>query len=135
MGSNNNTDWVTTLNTQMAHIWGFCGTTVGRNPLSAWLIRRTSEAPDLRRSWAGVLGASGRGSVVPSVGALYLRRSGLRGGWRWLSCLLNRRRPRATGSSRRAGAFREEVLHRLRSRLSLCEAFCKALHSWSKQAA
>ncbi len=39
-------------------------------PLSAWLIRRTSEAPDPRRSWAGVLGASGRGSVMPSVSAL-----------------------------------------------------------------
>ncbi len=41
-------------------------------PPSAWLIRRISEALNPRRSWAGVLGASGRGSVVPSVSALYL---------------------------------------------------------------
>ncbi len=41
-------------------------------PLSDWLIRRTLEGLDPRQSWAGVLGASGRGSVVPSVSALYL---------------------------------------------------------------
>ncbi len=41
-------------------------------PLSAWLIRRTSEAPDSRQSWAGVLGASGSGSIMQSVKALYL---------------------------------------------------------------
>ncbi len=69
-------------------------------------------------------------SITPT-----LRSLGLRGGWRWLSCLLSWRRPRATGSSRRAGAHREEVLHRLRLLLSLREAFRKALHSWSKQAA
>ncbi len=46
-----------------------------------------------------------------------------------------RRRPGATGSSRKAGALREEVSHRLRQLQSLCEAFSKALHSWSKQAA
>ncbi len=28
--------------------------------------------PDPRRSWAGIIGASGKGSVVPSVSALYL---------------------------------------------------------------
>ncbi len=67
---------------------------------------------------------------MPSV-----RRTGLRGGWRWLSCLLSRRRPRATGSSRRAGAFQEEVSHCLIQLLSFREAFRKALHSWSKPAA
>ncbi len=41
-------------------------------PLSAWLIRRSSDAPDPRQSWVGVLGTSGRGSVIPSVSALYL---------------------------------------------------------------
>ncbi len=41
-------------------------------PLSARLIRRTSEALDPKRSWAGILGASGRGSIVPSVSALYI---------------------------------------------------------------
>ncbi len=40
--------------------------------LAAWLFRRISVVPDPRRSWAGVLGASGRGSVVPSVSAVYL---------------------------------------------------------------
>ncbi len=40
-------------------------------PLSAWLIRRTSEALDPRQSWAGVLGSSGRSSVVPNMSALY----------------------------------------------------------------
>ncbi len=44
---------------------------LGAPPLSAWLIRRTSEMPDLRRSWAGVLGALGRGSVLLNVRALY----------------------------------------------------------------
>ncbi len=43
-------------------------------------------------------------SILPT-----LRRSGLRGGYHWLSFLLSQRRFRATGSSRRAGAFREEV--------------------------
>ncbi len=49
--------------------------------------------PDPRRSWAGVLGASGRGSVVPSMNALYLadpQEVGPRGGCRWFSCLLSR---------------------------------------------
>ncbi len=41
-------------------------------PLSAWLFRRISEVSDPRRSLAGVLGASGRGSIVLSVSALYL---------------------------------------------------------------
>ncbi len=41
-------------------------------PLSAWLFRRISLVPDPRRSWAGIIGASGKGSVVPSVSALYL---------------------------------------------------------------
>ncbi len=34
-----------------------------------------------------------------------------------------------------AGVLRDKVLHRLRRLLSLREAFSKALHSWSKQAA
>ncbi len=59
--------------------------------LSAWLIRRTSEASDPRRSW--VLGASGRGSVVPSVSALYLANPQEVGAPGWLamvfSCLLS----------------------------------------------
>ncbi len=38
----------------------------------------------------------------------------LSGGWRLLSCLLSRHRPRANGSSRKAGALREEVSHHLR---------------------
>ncbi len=46
-------------------------------------------------------------------------------GWRWFSCLLIWRRPGATGSSRRAGALREEVSHRLRWLLSLREVFSK----------
>ncbi len=71
---------------------------------------------------------------TPSI-LLILIRSGLRSGWHWLSCLLSRRKYRATESSRRAGAFREEVSHRLRRLLSLREAFRKTLHSWSKQAA
>ncbi len=50
---------------------GPAGKRLGAPPLSAWLIRRTSEMPDPRRSWAGVLGASGRGSVVLNVRALY----------------------------------------------------------------
>ncbi len=70
---------------------------------------------------------------APSISPT-LRRSGLRGGWRWFSFLLSRRRFGATGSRGRAGAFREEVSHRLRRLLILREAFSKALHSWSKQA-
>ncbi len=65
----------------------------------------------------GFLGASGRVSVVPSVSALYLadpQEVGLRGGWRWFSCLLSRRMSGATGSRGRTGAFREEVSHHLR---------------------
>ncbi len=71
---------------------------------------------------------------VPSISPT-LRGSGLRGGWRWFSCLLSWRRLGAIGSSRRAGALREEVSHHLIRLLSLREAFSKALHSWSKQAA
>ncbi len=71
---------------------------------------------------------------APSISPI-LRRSGLRGGCRWFSCLLSRRRSGATGSRERAGAFREEMSHRLRRLLSLREAFSKAIHSWSKQAA
>ncbi len=41
-------------------------------PPSAWLIRKTSEVLDPRRSWAGVLGASGSCSILLSVSALYL---------------------------------------------------------------
>ncbi len=40
-----------------------------------------------------------------------------------------------TGNSRKAGALREDVSHRLKQHQSLCEAFSKAIHSWSKQAA
>ncbi len=72
-------------------------------------------------------GASCR-AWVPSIWPT-LRRSGLRGGWRWFCCLLSRCRPGATGSSRRAGALREEVSHCLRQLLSLCEAFSKALQT------
>ncbi len=43
---------------------------------------------------------------APSISPL-VRRSGLRGGWCWFGCLLNRRRFGATGSRRRAGALRE----------------------------
>ncbi len=71
---------------------------------------------------------------APSISPT-LRRSGLWGSWRWFSCLLSRRRSGGTGSRGRAGALREEVLHRLRRPLSLRESFSKALHSWSKQAA
>ncbi len=70
---------------------------------------------------------------APSI-SLLLRRSGLRGGWRWLGCLLSRCRFGATGSRRRAGLFVEEVSHRLRWLLSLRESLSEALHSWSKQA-
>ncbi len=45
-----------------------------------------SEAPDPRRSWAGVLGASGRGSVVPSVSTLYDGKA--RGHWANMSSLV-----------------------------------------------
>ncbi len=86
----------------------------------AWLIRRRIQ------SWARVLGASGRGSVVSSMSALYLTNHQEVGTPGWLalfSCLRSRRRPGATGSSRRAGVLREEVLHRL----SLRETFSKAL--------
>ncbi len=93
--------------------------------------------------WSGGLlrcriqGGLGPGSAVPSMTSILqiIRRSRRRSGWHWLSCLLSLRRFRATGSSRRAGAFQEEVLYRLRRLLSLREAFRKALHSWSKQAA
>ncbi len=63
------------------------------------------------------------------------RRLGLQSGCRWFSYLLSRRRSGATGSRGRAGVFREEVSHCLRWLLRLREAFSKALHSWSKQAA
>ncbi len=81
--------------------------------------------------WEGVASCRTWAPSIPPT----LRRSRLRGGWRWLSCLLSRHMPRMTGSSRRAGAFREEVSHRLRWLLCLREALHKALHSWSKQAA
>ncbi len=54
---------------------------------------------------------------APSISPT-LRRSGLRGGWRWFSCLLSRRRPGATGSSRSSVALREEVLHHMRQLLT-----------------
>ncbi len=71
---------------------------------------------------------------APSILSTFLSLR-LRGGRHWFGCLLSRHRSGATGGSRRAGAFREEVSHRFRRLLSLREAFCKALHSWSKQAA
>ncbi len=96
----------------------------------------------LRHSIQGILGpgslalrevvASCR-AWAPSISPL-LWRSGLWGGWRWFGCLLSRRRFGATGSRRRAGAFREEVFHCLRRLLSLRVTFSEALHSWSKQA-
>ncbi len=70
---------------------------------------------------------------APSISDL-LRRSGLQGGWCWFGCLLSWRRFGATGSRRRAGAFGEELSHRLRRLLSLRETFSEVLHSWSKQA-
>ncbi len=55
------------------------------HPLSAWLIGRTSEAPDPRWSWAGVLGASGRGIIMPSVSALHLANPQAFGAPGWLA--------------------------------------------------
>ncbi len=52
--------------------WWSSGSKTRAPPLSTWLFRRISEAPDPRQSWAGGLGTSGRGSVVPSMSALYL---------------------------------------------------------------
>ncbi len=69
---------------------------------------------------------------APSISPT-LRRSGLRGGWRWFDCLLSRHRFGATGSRRRAGAFRGKVSHRLRRLMSLCEVSSKALLSWSNR--
>ncbi len=100
---------------------------------SGGLLRRRFQGelgPGSLVLWEGVaLCRAGTASILP-----ILRRSGLRSGWCWLSCLLSRRR---LGWMEAA----EELVHFGRKCrivweiLSLCEAFCKALHSWSKQAA
>ncbi len=46
------------------------GSETWAHPHSAWLIRKSSEALDPRRSWAGVLGSSGSCSVLLSVSNL-----------------------------------------------------------------
>ncbi len=102
--------------------------------LSGGLLRRRIHG-DLGPGFLALLeGVVSCQAWTPSI-LLNFIRSGLRSGWCWLSLPLSLCRFRATGGSRRAGAFWEEVSHRLRWFLSLREAFCKALHSWSKQAA
>ncbi len=65
---------------------GPAGVRLGAPPLSAWLIRRTSEALNPRRSWPGSLALW---EEVASCWAWALSCRPLRGGWRWFGCLLS----------------------------------------------
>ncbi len=65
---------------------GPAGVRLGAPPLSAWLIRGTSEALNPRRSWPGSLALW---EEVASCWAWALSCRPLRGGWRWFGCLLS----------------------------------------------
>ncbi len=111
-----------------------CGLVVARLRLllflpgwSGRLLRRRIQGNHWLRSLALREGVASCRAWTPSILPI-LRRSGLRIGWCWLSCLLSRHKFRATESSRKAGACWEEVSHHLRWLLCLHEAFRKALH-------